>query len=201
MIGSRSLSHAQIITREMIADSVLATLPKKFLAPEDDRKRDFRFDQILSLRLSRKDLHEVINLHFMMNLQSLRIDNNYLESLQGLQSLSRLECLDLSFNRIKDLFVEVGWFESLENLNLSSNVISSISFVATPGSTHTFMPALVTLSLGKNSFTDASALLPLKSLRALTYLDIEDNPCFSAQQAVIQFMRTHFPETKALNTI
>ncbi len=201
MIDCADLSQAQVITWKLITDNIKETLPIKVRKSPEAKANSNHLSVIVSLCLSRKNLHEVMNLEYLSNLRILRMDNNYLDSLRGLENLPNLEWLDVSYNSITNISVQVGDFKSLKNLNLSSNKISSLSFhTDSDGPNQGILPCLNSLSLGNNSIADSSAFKTLNYLAALVYIDIEENPCFSGQETGEAFIRKNLPSIKTLNS-
>lgn len=193
------LSDVPVITKGMIMECVEEVIPTKGLASKSSNgKIVHRFRDIVALCLSRKKLHDIINLVYLTNLKTLRIDNNCLVSLEGLGKLYNLEWLDASCNRIDNLSVNVGEFQRLKNMNLSSNRIESICIPDPSVDGKEAYPCLNTLSVAGNLIAIPNKLESLKHLRSLVYLDASDNPCFKGTSSYEDFLARQLPHIKPL---
>lgn len=132
--------------------------------------------------------NKIRKINFVEQLQEvncLRIDNNYLENLDGIQGLQNLEILDASLNNIthasltqlpalKEAHLSFnsirridgfGDLPSLERVNLQNNRIESIGRWEN-------LPALQALDLAWNTLRDINGLMDLPSLR---WLNVSNN--------------------------
>lgn len=174
------LSNAKVVTYEMIMENVLEVTENGPCSQSDTRSGNTRFDEIISLKLSRQNLHEIMNLEFLTKMTTLRLDNNMLSSIVGLEQLRSLTWLDLSYNRISDLW-GLSSLRNLRNLNLNHNMISSLKYFRDECAN--CLTTLETLFLGNNQIASSEELHHLTYLHSLEYLDIDGNP-FAGQPSV-----------------
>ena len=85
------------------ASGLTSAVPKPATAPHE----------ALSLTLSFKGLLKIENMNLLPRLRRLRLDNNSLTRIEGLESVPALEWLDLSFNKVfsssslTDLYINI----------------------------------------------------------------------------------------------
>lgn len=113
-----------------------------------------------SQSLSDKD---IVNLKYMVNLQSLKMAGNNITDLSVLSRLYALTYLDVGHNRLTDLNLLSG-LTNLETLLISSNQITDLTPVE-------HLSSLVNLSAGNNPISDLSPLSNLQSLRMIAICD------------------------------
>ncbi len=107
-------------------------------------------------------------------LMALNADDAGIESLVGIQNLTRLTRLGLLDNSITDISALSG-LASLVGLSLDNNSITDISALSG-------LTSLTALGLGFNSISDISAL---SGLTSLTYLDLSSNSGLSNIQPLL----------------
>ena len=83
-------------------------------------------DNAHTLRLEFKKIVKIDNLSRLRSLTRLFLDNNFIESISGLESLVNLEWLDLSFNKITKI-ENLSTLTKLKVLALFSNQIAEVT--------------------------------------------------------------------------
>lgn len=113
-----------------------------------------------------RSITDLTGLETARNLKTLALENNHhINNLSVLSQLTRLQELDLSWNRITDTST-VAALTSLRHLDLSSNLINDISPISG-------LLNLQELILNGNNIEDIS---PLLELSHLTVLNVDENP-------------------------
>ncbi|MCL2387106.1 MAG: leucine-rich repeat domain-containing protein [Defluviitaleaceae bacterium] len=118
----------------------------------------------LDLRLSELTDEDIVQLHYMVNLESLMLGGNEITDISSLADLTRLRTLGLWRNKIAD----ISQLERLVNLNalyLDDNQITDISPLEG-------LINLTILTIHENEISDLS---PLANLTRLEGLTINDN--------------------------
>ena len=80
-----------------------------------DEEQKYIVDNATTLRLEFMKIVRIDNLSRLKNLSRLFLDNNFIEAITGLDSLTGLQWLDLSFNKI----TKIENLEKLTNLKVS----------------------------------------------------------------------------------
>ena len=80
---------------------------------------------IKSLQLNQNGLKEIGEIKYLVNLEELDLDDNFLESIDDLRCLKRLSTLSLKNNRIKSLR-GIENLSNLSNIKIDINVIESL---------------------------------------------------------------------------
>lgn len=109
------------------------------------------------LILSYRHIASISNISDYSMLKVLRLDNNGISTIHGLDTLVDLETLDLSFNRISKI-QGLGNLVRLTDVSLFSNKISTLEGLDTQKHT------LECLSIGRNDIKDMSEVLKVKEL-------------------------------------
>lgn len=151
--------------------TVLDGLHRKF--GDGVKKIAFRSNAICSME----------NVQELPNVVHIELYDNAIERIQGIESLSWLRILDLSFNNIRELPKELGNLNVLEELYVANNKIKCIENVAGLKSLRKLdlganrirlMQGLQTLTelkelwLGKNKITEIAGLESLVALEKLS---------------------------------
>ncbi|KAL4465487.1 hypothetical protein ABPG72_009425 [Tetrahymena utriculariae] len=117
--------------------------------------------------LHHKGFYQIENLDKFVNLKTVYLENNMIQTITGLSCLKQLQHLFLQHNTIKEI---EGLEENKEliTLNMSHNIISKVSGLDQ-------LNKLENLSLGSNQLKDFESIVKLKDLPSLSCLGLEDN--------------------------
>ena len=129
--------------------------------------------EAVSLSLSFKHLLKIENLQLLTSLRRLRLDNNNITKIEGLEPCVHLEWLDLSFNKLTKI-ENLGHLTKLKDLSLYNNELTSVD-----GITDGVLPTgpLQVLSLGNNLMIRLEeTIIKLRSLKNLEVLNMDGNP-------------------------
>lgn len=130
-------------------------------------------NEAVSLSLSFKHLLKIENLQLLTSLKRLRLDNNSITRIEGLEPCVHLEWLDLSFNKLKKI-ENLGHLSKLRDLSLYNNELTSVDGIA-DGILAT--GPLQVLSLGNNLMVRLEeTIIKLRSLKNLEVLNMDGNP-------------------------
>jgi len=130
-------------------------------------------NEAVSLSLSFKHLLKIENLQLLTSLKRLRLDNNSITKIEGLEPCVHLEWLDLSFNKLKKI-ENLGHLTKLKDLSLYNNELTSVDGI-TDGVLAT--GPLQVLSLGNNLMVRLEdTIIKLRSLKNLEVLNMDGNP-------------------------
>jgi Leucine-rich repeat (LRR) protein len=122
-----------------------------------------------TLILSYSRVKTITGLSTLRMLVKLRLDNNEIEHISGLNDLVNLRELDLSMNRIKTITGLKG-LRQLTDLTLFCNQISVIEGLDDQKA------CLEVLSIGRNQISDQSSIVYLRGFSALRIVCLEQNP-------------------------
>lgn len=131
----------------------------------------YTWRELVSLNLEENCINEIhpAAVHLVPKLQRLNLSHNRLEVVADLSSLSDLEELDLSDNRIAhlpDLHTKLG---NLKSLKLAQNRLTGLEGLAK-------LYGLVSLDVRSNRIADLDAVKPVASLPCLDELTLTGNP-------------------------
>ena len=158
---------------------------------------------------------EIANLEPFINLKSLWLDNNALDSISGLDNQTLLTNLYLNNNMISD----ITGLESLINLkilNLAHNYIRSIQGIdkcplptldlegnrlkmATDIEQIVLCPSIKALNLANNQIDDQNILTILEKLTKLKFLRLDGNPVIRKIQNYRRTLIIKFPKLRYLD--
>jgi hypothetical protein len=113
----------------------------------------------------------------------LQLDNNIIDTIQGLEHLVNLEWLDLSFNNITEM-AGLDMLVKLTDLSLFNNKLTQIAGLNQ-------LTKLNVLSVGNNQITDLECIKGLRKFEHLRLLNMTGNPvCANAdyQNTVFAFL-------------
>ncbi|CAL1263387.1 unnamed protein product [Larinioides sclopetarius] len=147
---------------------------------------------VLSLQLEQKSLLNIGNLWKFTLLTKLEIANNYIEEIEGLETLSSLQYLDLSFNYIKvikglDGLINLGY------LNLSYNEILHLENLDNLKNLETFL-------VRYNKIKSFESIYYLVQFENLLCLGIEENPLMLIENARFHVLAV-LPQLKFLDFV
>lgn len=139
------------------------------------KQKKLQWAELKCLNLRHSQLSEIDQDFFrhMPWIQNLDLSYNKLTSIDGLQSLDHLQCLNVSFNHLERcpaLSQEVE--NKLEIFILSNNHITTLSGFQR-------LTSLKTLDISSNWISKKSEFLYLSSLKKLAFLNIYENPVSS----------------------
>src|SRR4030042_5381054 len=120
---------------------------------------------LTSLRTIRTQIYDLTGLEHCTSLLGLYLNGNKISDISPLAGLTKLEVLDLSFNRMISDISPLAGLTNIRYLTLSNNKISDISPLAG-------LFNLKEVKLSRNSINDIS---PLAGLDSLENLDLSDN--------------------------
>ena len=106
-------------------------------------------------RLEFMKIVKIDNLSRLRNLTRLFLDNNFIESISGLEMMTSLEWLDLSFNKIRKI-ENLTKLRKLKVLALFSNEIVEVENLET-------LQDLEVLRLGNNKISTKSCIIYLRN--------------------------------------
>ncbi len=104
-IALKNQQGLEFIDPRVICDKILAEGVENPIREDGEFCRREDFPDVKELRLSRKNIIEISNLELFTSLTTLRLDNNIIQKVHGLDSLRNLTWLDVSFNNLKDMNV------------------------------------------------------------------------------------------------
>ena len=111
---------------------------------------------------------KIDNLTRLKSLTRLFLDNNFIESITGLDPLTNLEWLDLSFNKIAKI-ENLAKLTKLKVLALFSNEIVEVENLES-------LQELEVLRLGNNKIANKACIIYLRKLGKLRTLSLKGNP-------------------------
>ena len=160
-----------------------------------------------------KSLTSIKGISWFPNLQSLTLQNCGLKSIHAdIGKLTKLENLNLSYNKITALPTSVSGLKNLVNVDLSGNKLTALptnakywtkvesldlsgnAFVQVPVGSMPYMKALTNLNLSNNKMTNANSTIRAKmnklvSLTNLQVLDLSGNQLTQFPSAAIYKMK------------
>lgn len=128
-----------------------------------------QFHNAQALCLSYQNIYRIEHLNVFERLLKLKLDNNYITTIENLSTLTTLEWLDLSFNQIK----KIEGLEKLVNLTDLSLFHNEISVCEN----FSHLQNLQVLSLGKNKMEKLDETVKfLRRFPQLKCVCLKDNP-------------------------
>jgi Leucine-rich repeat (LRR) protein/ribosomal protein S18 acetylase RimI-like enzyme len=156
------LTHLVVLN---LANNKLKELPKSFA----------HLKALTNLDLRRNNLEEFPEPLFSLELRSLNLSSNRLESLTFLEHFKELRVLDLGHNNIEKITLSLDPNNQLRTLNLSHNFLKDVSAL------FSCVPHLERLVLSTNFLQTIPK--SIESMRALEELDLSDNHLTSIDPA------------------
>ena len=162
---------------------------------EGQEENSHSYSYIIELIFSYKRIIKIQNLEGLVNLETLKLDNNLIENIEGLDFLPKLKILDLSFNKIGEV-KNLDKLFSLEQLSLYSNQIKGLSADSLKRCSN-----LTILSLSHNLISDLPSLIKsLKVCNSLSVLSLKGNPLTSDDEHK-NFVIANLPDLKYFDYI
>ncbi|KAI3384860.1 hypothetical protein SNEBB_010002 [Seison nebaliae] len=153
-------------------------------------KDDIKFEEVKNLQLDFENILRIENLWQFKAVTRLKLDNNIIGKIAGLEDLIHLEWLDLSFNFI-EVIENISHLKKLTDLSLYHNRIRKIENMET-------LKHLQILSIGANELTDLNDIIYLRRFDNLRSLCVNGNP-FCEEKNYMDFVLSHLPSIKFLD--
>jgi len=173
---SRNKVEVQVIDEKLLVVGIRA-LDKDLTESELARQTDINLveEAPLSsqLTLSFKNIGRIENLVGFHNLAKLCLDNNLITEIIGLDHLTQLKWLDLSFNKI-EVIKGLDNLKLLEDLSLFSNKIENFICEDNINPLEN-CPNLQCLSLGNNKIVSLEQVKKLRKLKSIRMLTLAGN--------------------------
>ncbi|KAH8077035.1 hypothetical protein BXZ70DRAFT_709242 [Cristinia sonorae] len=144
-----------------------------------------------SLDISDNNVDSLRQLECLRHLRELRADGNRIESVEGLHKMDGLVKLSLQRNRIRNLNLANFRWTRLEMLNLSQNRIGTVEGLET-------LPALVALNLDNNALGEFA---PNGTMPRLRILRVSGNRLQGLDASPFPNLRTLYADNNSLGTI
>ena len=170
---------ACLITIELIRDAIAEWKQEKQIYSQEITQTN-----CTELALSFRKILQISNLENLINVHTLRLDNNMIMRIENLGKLKNIKWLDLSFNYIS----EIEGLEDLENLTDLSLFHNEITEVKNLDKNR----KLNVLSVGKNLINDCKALATyLKRFSNLQALCVHMNPFCKDEESVQKILESN----------
>ena len=174
-------TQPRLITMELIAEAIAEYKQEKQIFSLEITQTN-----CTELALSFKKILQISNLENLINVHTLRLDNNMIMRIENLSKLKNIKWLDLSFNYISEI-EGLDELENLTDLSLYSNQIKEIKNLDKNRK-------LNVLSIGNNQILDCKPVAKyLKRFSNLQALCIHMNPFCKDEESV----QTILQENKA----
>ena len=175
--SARNKVEVQVIDEKLLIVGIRA-LDKDLTETEIARQQEVNLveaaPQSKQLTLSFKNIGRIENLVGFHNLAKLCLDNNLITEVVGLDHLTQLRWLDLSFNKI-EVIKGLDSLKLLEDLSLFSNKIEN--FIGDDNiNPLENCPNLQCLSLGNNKLVSLEQVKKLRKLKSIRMLTLAGNP-------------------------
>ena len=118
--GGFSGQQPRLITMELIAEAIAEYKQEKQIFSLEITQTN-----CTELALSFKKLLQISNLENLINVHTLRLDNNMIMKIENLSKLKNIKWLDLSFNYISEI-EGLDELENLTDLSLFGNQIKEV---------------------------------------------------------------------------
>lgn len=182
-LGGFGTSKPCLITIELIKDAI-----EEYKQEKQIYSLEITQTSCTELALSFRKILQISNLENLINVHTLRLDNNMIMKIEGLSKLKNIKWLDLSFNYISEI-EGLDDLENLTDLSLYSNQIKEVKNMDKNRK-------LNVLSVGNNRITDCKIMANyLKRFSNLQALCVHMNPFCkdeeSPQKMLEQNQNTH----------
>ncbi|XP_055929893.1 dynein regulatory complex subunit 3-like isoform X3 [Argiope bruennichi] len=199
MMGNKigTLQKPVVMTKAFLEEKIIWELARVEDLNISELQRLVKMDGIernlvLSLQLEHQSLLNISNLWKFTLLTKLVMANNYIEEIEGLETLSNLQHLDLSFNCIK-VIKGLDGLINLEYLNLSYNEITHLENLDNQKN-------LETLLVRHNKIKSFENMLYIAQFENLFCLGIEENPLMEMDNGRLRVLGV-LPQLKFLDFI
>ena len=165
-------SQPRLITMELIAEAIAEYKQEKQIFSLEITQTTCE-----ELALSFKKILQISNLENLVNVHTLRLDNNMIMRIENLSKLKNIKWLDLSFNYISEI-EGLDELENLTDLSLFSNQIKEVKNLD-------HNRKLNVLSVGNNQIADCKPMAKyLKRFSNLQALCVHMNPFCKDEESV-----------------
>jgi len=165
-------SQPRLITMELIAEAIAEYKQEKQIFSLEITQTN-----CTELALSFKKILQISNLENLINVHTLRLDNNMIMRIENLSKLKNIKWLDLSFNYISEI-EGLDELENLTDLSLFSNQIKEVKNLDKNRK-------LNVLSVGNNQIADCKPMAKyLKRFSNLQALCVHMNPFCKDEESV-----------------
>ena len=165
-------SQPRLITMELIAEAIAEYKQEKQIFSLEITQTTCE-----ELALSFKKILQISNLENLINVHTLRLDNNMIMRIENLSKLKNIKWLDLSFNYISEI-EGLDELENLTDLSLFSNQIKEVKNLD-------HNRKLNVLSVGNNQIADCKPMAKyLKRFSNLQALCVHMNPFCKDEESV-----------------
>lgn len=172
-----------LITIELIKDSINEWKQEKQIYSQEITQTN-----CTELALSFKKILQISNLENLINIHTLRLDNNMIMKIENLSKLKNIKWLDLSFNYISDI-EGLDELENLTDLSLFSNQITEVKGLDKNRK-------LNVLSIGRNRIADVKPMVSyLKKFRNLQALCVHMNTFCKDDDSVQKILEQNQKQT------
>jgi len=181
---SVEVTEPEVIDIPLIEECIIVVGGEKMR----QESKELRFEDVLWLKLSFKNIVRIENLHGLHSLQKLQLDNNHIRKIVNLDHLHNLTWLDLSFNHIETLLGEstkedpdgtihppLGSLTKITDLCLTHNKISKIYGIET-------LVNLEIFSCANNEIQKVEELMWLRQFEKLRVVNFQNNPVEKDQE-------------------
>ena len=177
-----SASQPRLITMELIAEAIAEYKQEKQIFSLEITQTNCS-----ELALSFKKILQISNLENLINVHTLRLDNNMIMRIENLSKLKNIKWLDLSFNYIS----EIEGLDALENLTDLSLYCNQITEVKNLDKNR----KLNVLSVGNNQIVDCKPMAKyLKRFSNLQALCCHMNPFCRDEESVQKLLEENKSE-------
>jgi Leucine-rich repeat (LRR) protein len=135
-----------LITIELIKDSIAQWKQEKQIYSQEITQTN-----CTELALSFRKILQISNLENLINVHTLRLDNNMIMKIEGLSKLKNIKWLDLSFNFISEI-EGLDELDNLQDLSLYNNQITEVKNLDKNRK-------LNVLSVGRNKIADVKPMV------------------------------------------
>uniref|UniRef100_A0A7S3QZF4 Dynein regulatory complex subunit 3 n=2 Tax=Dunaliella tertiolecta TaxID=3047 RepID=A0A7S3QZF4_DUNTE len=155
-----------VITKQLTRDCI--QIPGSDPDAVAQKKRSMPFSEIECLAFSYRSIAKIDSLQGLESLTKLQLDNNQITRISNIAHLTNLTWLDLSFNKITKI-EGLETLTKLTDVSLYHNQISEIENMDT-------LVNLNALSLGQNNLKKLDSIFYLRQFKNLRLVNLAGNP-------------------------